>query len=57
MNKIETIIEHKEKHSFWETEIVESDGSIWCSICGARLRRPTLKRVNHQDGVSDENRN
>ncbi len=37
--KIDTISEHRLKHSYWVKPHVESDGSIWCMICGARLKR------------------
>ena len=37
--EIETISEHRLKHSYWRKPIIEDDGSIWCAICGARLKK------------------
>ncbi len=43
--KLETISEHKLKHSYWQNPIIESDGSIWCAICGVQLKKDIELKV------------
>jgi len=44
-DKIDTVAEHRLKHSYWEEPIEESDGSLWCAICGARLRKASFDDI------------
>jgi len=53
---VDTISQHRLKHSYWEKPIVESDGSIWCAICGARLKPDKPEKIGEFElwGINED---